>query len=38
MCLELQEKAKKDQTFISRIITGDKSWIYDYDPETKQQT
>jgi hypothetical protein len=27
MCLELQEKANKDPTFISRIIIGDKSWI-----------
>jgi hypothetical protein len=38
MCLELQEKANEDPTFthISRIITGDESWIYDYDPETKQ--
>jgi hypothetical protein len=40
MCLELQEKGNKDTTFthISRIITGDKSWIYGYDPETKQQS
>jgi histone-lysine N-methyltransferase SETMAR len=30
-------KANKEQTFISRIITGDESWIYGYDPETKQQ-
>jgi hypothetical protein len=37
MCLELWERANKDPAFISRIITGDKSWIYGYDPETKQQ-
>jgi hypothetical protein len=36
VCLELQEKANEDPTFthISRIITGDESWIYGYDPET----
>jgi hypothetical protein len=34
----LFKKAKKDQTSISMIITGDESWIYDYDPETKQQS
>jgi hypothetical protein len=34
--LELQEKAKENPTFISRIITGDETWIYGYDPETKQ--
>jgi hypothetical protein len=39
MCLELREKANKDPTFIriSRIIKGDQSWIYSYDPETRQQ-
>jgi hypothetical protein len=35
VCLELREKANKDPTFISRIIMGDISWIYGYDPETK---
>jgi histone-lysine N-methyltransferase SETMAR len=31
--LELREKANEDPTFISRIVTGDESWIYGYDPE-----
>jgi hypothetical protein len=38
LCLQLQQKANEDTTFISRIITGDESWIYGYDPETKQQS
>jgi histone-lysine N-methyltransferase SETMAR len=38
VCLELREKADEDPTSISRIISGDGSWIYDYDPETKQQS
>jgi hypothetical protein len=37
MYLELQENANEDQTFISMIITSDRSGIYGYDPETKQQ-
>jgi hypothetical protein len=37
MCLELGEKANEDPPFISRIIMDDESWIYGYDPETKQQ-
>jgi hypothetical protein len=37
MCLELGGKANKDPTFISKIIMGDDSWIYGYDPETRQQ-
>jgi hypothetical protein len=40
VCLELQEKANKDPTFISSIIMGDDSWVYSYgyDPETKQRS
>jgi histone-lysine N-methyltransferase SETMAR len=38
VCLEPREKANEDPTFISRIITGDESLIYGYDPETKQQS
>jgi hypothetical protein len=34
---ELREKANGDPAFISRIITCNKSCIYGYDPETKQQ-
>jgi hypothetical protein len=36
--LELREKSNKDPTFISRIIKVGQSWIYGYDPETKQQS
>jgi hypothetical protein len=38
VCLELREKPNEDQTFISRIITGDEIGIYGYDPEKKQQS
>jgi len=27
-----------DPSFMSRVITGDESWVYGYDPETKQQS
>jgi hypothetical protein len=37
MYLELREKANEDPTFITRIITGDKSLIYGYHAEKKQQ-
>jgi hypothetical protein len=36
--LELCENANEDPTFISRIIMGDESWSYGYDPETMQQS
>jgi hypothetical protein len=34
--LHLREK-DVGPTFISRFITGEESWTYGYDPETKQQ-
>jgi hypothetical protein len=35
---ELCEISSDDATFLSRVITGDKSWIYSYDPETERQS
>lgn len=29
---------RNDPTFIQRIITGDETWVYEYDVETSQQT
>jgi histone-lysine N-methyltransferase SETMAR len=38
VCRELKQQARGDPIFISNIITGDKTWVYGYDPETKQQS
>jgi hypothetical protein len=35
-CRKLLQSAENDATFFPSIITGDKSWVYGYDPETKQ--
>jgi hypothetical protein len=37
-CEKLHQIAYDDATFFSMVITGDESWIYGYDPETKQQS
>jgi hypothetical protein len=37
VCSELKEQIENGPNFISTIITGDESWVYGYDPETKQQ-
>ena len=34
---ELRHLASDDET-LSRAITGDESWVYGYDPETKRQS
>jgi hypothetical protein len=38
ICKKLRQIASYDATFLSRVITGDESWIYRSDPETKQQS
>jgi len=35
---ELRQVGSDDETFLSRVITGDESWVYDYDPETHRQS
>ena len=31
LCQDLNKQALDDPTFISRVITGDKTWVYGYD-------
>ena len=38
ICIEIRQLASDDETFLSRVITGDESWVYGYDPETKRQS
>jgi len=38
ICQELRQCALDDPSLTSRVITGDESWVYGYDPKTKQQS
>jgi len=38
ICQEIRQLALDYPSFMSRVITGDESWVYGYDPETKQQS
>jgi len=38
VCLDLKENAANDPSFLSNVITGDKTWVYAYDLETKTQS
>ena len=38
ICEELRQRALDDPSFMWRVITGDESWVYGYDPESKQQS
>jgi len=35
---DLFEPSCEDVQFLKNIVTGDESWVYRYDPETKQQS
>jgi hypothetical protein len=35
ICGDLIDSADKDGTFVNRIITGDKTWCFLYDPQLK---
>jgi len=37
VCLNLLDRLEREPEFFSRIITGDESWILEYNPETKHQ-
>jgi len=35
---DLQEELKNDPQFLTKVVIGDKSWCYSYDPESEQQS
>ena len=38
VCLDLLDCLEREPEFFSHVITGDESWILEYDPETKCQS
>jgi len=38
ICTDLHKWAQNDPKFMSSVITGDESWVYGYDLETKQMS
>jgi histone-lysine N-methyltransferase SETMAR len=36
--LELRDRVTSDPNFFQNMTTGDESWVYSYDPETKVQS
>jgi len=38
VCTDLRERDQNDPNFMSSVITGDESWVYGNDPETKQMS
>jgi len=38
VCLHILERIQSDRNFLKNIITGNETWIFEYDPETKRQS
>jgi len=36
--LKLHDRAASDSSFLGNVITGDETWVYGYDPETRVQS
>jgi len=37
-CQDLLGKLEIEPNFLHKVIAGDESWVFDYDPETKRQS
>jgi len=37
ICQDLLGRLETEPNFLDKVITGDESWVFDYDPETKRQ-
>ena len=37
LCLHLLERIQRDRNFLENVITGDETWIFEYDPEKKDK-
>ena len=38
ICQDLLGRLETEPDFLDKVITGDESWVLDYDPETKRQS
>ena len=38
VCQDILQQLQTDATLLEKVITGDESWILEYDPETKRQS
>jgi len=38
VCQDILEQLKTEPNLLNRVVTGDESWIFEYDPLTKRQS
>ena len=38
LCLHLLERIQSDRNFLKNVITGEETWVFEYDPGIKKQS
>ena len=38
VCQDIIERLQTEPDLLCRVVTGDETWIFEYDPETKHQS
>jgi len=38
VCLDLLERIENDQNFLKHVITGDETWIFEYNHDIRQSS
>jgi len=38
VCEEMVQRLEEDPKFFDRVVTGDETWVFEYDPEPKRQS
>jgi len=38
ICQDLLGRLEIEPNFLDKVIAGDESWVFDYDPKTKRQS
>ena len=38
ICQDILENFDSNPAFLKKVITGDETWVFEYDPETKRQS
>ena len=38
LCQDINERLQNEPDLLRRVITGEETWVFEYDPETKYQS
>ena len=38
VCQDITERLQAEPDLLNSVVTGDETWVFEYDPETKRQS